>query len=74
MSKPIMTSEEYIAREGCPCPFCGEEAARDYHDTDFEGNPLIIAQLVECTACHAEWWDEYRLASYALPEKEDDYA
>jgi len=58
----LLTSEEYVAKGGNVCPFCG--------DTDIEGGPVIIDQgkafqKVGCNGCEKDWTDTYTLTGWA---------
>jgi len=59
--KTMLTSEEYVAKEGMLCPVC--------HGDDITGGcPEVDGSAVwanvDCNRCNAHWTDYYRLQGY----------
>lgn len=58
--KPL-TSEEYAAKKGGCCPFCGSGAIEGAF-IEIEANWAF--QRVSCNECDKEWTDTYILTGY----------
>jgi hypothetical protein len=60
-----MTSEEYAARDGGVCPFCGEPNILmidgPFLDHWKEGR---VSADIECHTCGEEWTEIYKLVGY----------
>jgi len=58
-----LTKEEYVEEAGGVCPYCKMENC-----IESRGSPEIsevFAWLdVECTECHKQWYEEYKLIGY----------
>lgn len=62
MSEP-MTQAEYLDCNGSVCPCCKSDSING-GAMSFYGE--VMTQEVECSACNAEWEDEYKLTGYRL--------
>jgi formate dehydrogenase maturation protein FdhE len=63
ITKPTLTSEEYVAKGGGCCPFCG---SGDLTGRFIEVDGRTAAQPVDCNNCEAEWIDMYTLTGYQV--------
>lgn len=58
-----MTDEEYVAKKGVRCPYCGAHAVRTLSDMD----PCDDAAYQDaiCDECGKEWIDLFKLVGYS---------
>ena len=58
-----LTNEEYVEEAGEVCPYCKMENC-----LESTGSPEISGVYcwlnVECTECHKQWIEEYKLSGY----------
>lgn len=58
-----MTNEEYLARSGQMCPFCGsDKLENDY--ADITVCAMFLFMEVQCVDCDAEWNNVFTLTSF----------
>ena len=62
MTKPALTSEEYVDQAGMACPACGETRFVELGRTKAYGN--LVELTVWCNECKAHWLDTYVLSGY----------
>lgn len=58
-----MTDEQYLAKGGNVCPFCGSEEISGEGSVQVDSNEAW--QTIVCRSCDKEWMDVYRLIGYS---------
>jgi transposase-like protein len=57
----VITSEQYVAKQGAVCPCCGSSSIRgESIEVDGDG----ASQSISCDDCEATWIDTYQLIGY----------
>lgn len=56
-----LTDEEYVAKSGYSCPFCGSDQITG---DAWETTGQAATQEVSCNDCNKAWYDVYELVGY----------
>ena len=59
----MITSEEYVAKGGVRCPFCGSD---DITGLSVDIHPGRATQEIVCNDCDANWIDVYKLTHFEV--------
>lgn len=58
----MLAQEEYIAKSGLVCPFCGSSDIIGTGDSDLDRR--LYTAGIKCVPCGQHWMDCYRLVGY----------
>ena len=60
----MLTSKEYVKKEGLICPFCGSTNVHENSSVDRSDGTTFYQDII-CLNCEKEWQDIFTLTSYS---------